>query len=181
MGNRKITHRPNRSFDPDTNTKCCVMCAERKDIALFYKEKRSSGGVQGTCISCTNDVQKLKRRQPEVRKKRNAYLRVRQKTEAEIEWRRRYKVIYRMKYREKEKARLMVSRRIRAGLISPPETCEICGVNPGVDRVGRSLIQAHHDDYAMPLNIRWLCQPCHVGIHNPHIYMENNNVSTDLS
>lgn len=27
--------------------------------------------------------------------------------------------------------------------------------------------QRHHDDYERPLNIRWLCDPCHRAEHRP--------------
>lgn len=29
-------------------------------------------------------------------------------------------------------------------------------------------VQAHHDDYAKPLDVRWLCRSCHVRHHAKH-------------
>jgi hypothetical protein len=52
----------------------------------------------------------------------------------------------------KNKARVAVRREIRMGLMARG-TCEIreCSV----------LGQAHHDDYAKPLEVRWLCKQHH--------------------
>ena len=46
------------------------------------------------------------------------------------------------------------------------QPCERCGAT-GTMKDGRPLVQAHHDDYSKPLEVRWLCQPCH---HNWHRY-----------
>lgn len=31
----------------------------------------------------------------------------------------------------------------------------------GKDKIGRRLINAHHDDYSKPFNVRWLCPQHH--------------------
>lgn len=42
---------------------------------------------------------------------------------------------------------------IKSGKLIRPSTCDICG-NGG-------RIEAHHDDYGKPFDVRWLCVPCH--------------------
>lgn len=42
----------------------------------------------------------------------------------------------------------------RGKLIKQP--CERCG-DPDS--------QMHHDDYSLPLDVRWLCRPCHLKLH----------------
>jgi len=37
--------------------------------------------------------------------------------------------------------------------------CESCGA---------AKVEAHHDDYSKPLQVRWLCRPCHLAEHHPH-------------
>lgn len=48
---------------------------------------------------------------------------------------------------------------IKKGILIP-ESCESCGAT-GTMKDGRNTVQAHHDDYNKPLEVRWLCQRCH--------------------
>jgi len=57
---------------------------------------------------------------------------------------------------------------IKKGVIERKTHCEECG-DIGTFSDGRSKIQAHHDDYNKPLDVRWLCQKCH---HEWHKYNE---------
>jgi ribosomal protein S27AE len=45
----------------------------------------------------------------------------------------------------------------KAGTLTPPETCSVCG------RAG--VIEAHHSNYTAPLYVRWLCRDCHRELH----------------
>jgi hypothetical protein len=53
----------------------------------------------------------------------------------------------------------LVETAIERGVLTP-QPCEVCGAN-GEFADGRRAVQAHHDDYNRPLDVRWLCQPCH--------------------
>jgi hypothetical protein len=65
-----------------------------------------------------------------------------------------------------ERVRAIVTKAIARGrLIQKP--CETCGDN-SKQKDGRSAIQAHHDDYNKPLEVRWLCDPCHREWHRAH-------------
>lgn len=56
----------------------------------------------------------------------------------------------------KRAAHIITNNAIRKGhLIKCP--CEICGA---IEK-----IEAHHDNYEEPLNVRWLCRPHHVEHH----------------
>lgn len=58
-------------------------------------------------------------------------------------------------YPEKFRARKKVTTEILAGrLVRQP--CEVCGAEP---------VQAHHDDYDRPLDVRWLCSVHHGEVH----------------
>lgn len=48
-----------------------------------------------------------------------------------------------------------VLKAIKKGILTRPSTCEACGIT-GV------RIEAAHSDYSRPLDVRWLCRPCHV-------------------
>lgn len=64
---------------------------------------------------------------------------------------------------EKQAAKAEVMKALRAGRIAR-QPCASCGATSKASD-GRSLVQAHHDDYAKPLQVRWLCQRCH---HSEH-------------
>jgi len=46
------------------------------------------------------------------------------------------------------------------------QPCEVCGSTQDINR--------HHDDYTKPLEIRWLCSPCHWETHVPRA--ENQSI-----
>lgn len=56
----------------------------------------------------------------------------------------------------KRRTREATTRRIKAGILIKGN-CEVCGTNKN--------IQAHHDDYNDPMNIRWLCSLHHAEHH----------------
>lgn len=58
-----------------------------------------------------------------------------------------------------------VEKAILAGRLKRPLSCERCHAldTPFID--GRTSIQAHHDDYSKPLEVRWFCQLCHHQVH----------------
>lgn len=58
----------------------------------------------------------------------------------------------------KRAAHVILGNAVRDGKIIKPESCESCGTNP-------ASLHGHHDDYAQPLNVRWLCPPCHKEWH----------------
>ena len=54
---------------------------------------------------------------------------------------------------------------VAKGLVRRLTHCEVCGFS-GAFKDGRTAIQAHHDDYSKPLDVRWLCQRCHFLWHS---------------
>lgn len=58
--------------------------------------------------------------------------------------------------RPKHEARWAAYRAIRAGTIER-EPCQICGTT--------NRVEAHHDDYSKPLEVRWLCRAHHREFH----------------
>ena len=67
---------------------------------------------------------------------------------------------YVARYPERRAARVAVGNALRSGRMQRPATCSACG---GVTR-----LHAHHDDCSRPLDVRWLCVPCHeVAHHGP--------------
>lgn len=59
-----------------------------------------------------------------------------------------------------DRARSATHNAIKSGRIVKFSICERCETEP-LD------IEAHHDDYTKPLDVQWLCRPCHNAVH-PH-------------
>jgi hypothetical protein len=72
--------------------------------------------------------------------------------------------IHQILNREARNARSLVAAALKSGNLVKSKTCERC------EKRKRNL-QGHHPDYSKPLNVQWLCPPCHSLIH-PH----HNNV-----
>jgi len=69
--------------------------------------------------------------------------------------------------RADDHAHNLVEQAVEDGVLIRKKKCESCGKG-GTFTDGRSKIQAHHDDYNKPLEVRWLCQKCH------HKWHKNN-------
>jgi hypothetical protein len=57
----------------------------------------------------------------------------------------------------------LVEKAIKKGVLLR-KPCEVCG-DAGLMADGRTNIQAHHDNYNKPLDVRWLCQEHHHDWH----------------
>lgn len=65
------------------------------------------------------------------------------------------KRVYRARHPQKAAAHMKVRDAVSAGLLAA-QPCEGCG---------DQKVHAHHDDYAQPLVVRWLCKRCHEAHH----------------
>ncbi|KKK67284.1 hypothetical protein LCGC14_2955590 [marine sediment metagenome] len=54
---------------------------------------------------------------------------------------------------EAQRARSLVLEAMRSGGLKKPKTCERCSQ--------KGIVEAHHEDYAKPLVVEWLCCSCH--------------------
>jgi hypothetical protein len=62
------------------------------------------------------------------------------------------------RYPERKRAQGALQDAVRRGKIERPKLCPKCG------KKGR--IEGHHKDYSKPLEVDWLCHPCHIEEHN---------------
>ncbi len=58
-------------------------------------------------------------------------------------------------HRLKVNCRTMTLRMIKAGILER-KPCEVCG---------KTKVDAHHDDYTKPRDVRWLCRSHHLKLH----------------
>jgi hypothetical protein len=129
------------------DTKMCGTCGELKDSSKFYKRAASGDGLAACCKDCQR-VYDIARRDDPDRKAYREAMRPKyahKQTEYNTSWRKRNP--------EKYKAHIILNNAVRDGKIIKG-ACEECQ-SPEVE--------AHHDDYTKPLEVRWLC-PKHHGI-----------------
>ena len=58
---------------------------------------------------------------------------------------------------DKYKARTALNNALRDGRINKPECCTVCS--------STERVEAHHDDYSKPLDVKWFCRSCHFRHH----------------
>jgi len=68
---------------------------------------------------------------------------------------------------ERQRAHHKVFRALKDGTLVRPPMC-LCCLRPDIvkrNRWDQSVIEAHHADYAKPLEVQWLCALCHKAEH----------------
>lgn len=131
----------------------CFKCKTVKPLTEFYKHSRMADGHLNKCKECTkNDVSKHRDQNLE---KIRAYDRERGKLPERIKANVEINRAWRAEDKRRHVAHSIVARSIRSGsLVRQP--CIRCGAEKSV---------AHHEDYDKPLEVMWLCQPCHKQRH----------------
>lgn len=74
-------------------------------------------------------------------------------------WRERKKRKRKTVFKHKDNARALVQKAITSGKLTR-QPCSVCG--------SEENIEAHHDDYDKPLEVRWLCSLHHKEHHKVH-------------
>jgi hypothetical protein len=160
--------------------KICKKCNQVLPISSFGNDCSRKDGKYPYCRHCASTRQKelrekLKNENPELLKKQGQLRYMKQLInvfigEPEKHWaikRSRNKKCYqnnqrkriyesrekRLEFPERQRAYMQIRNAVRRGDIIKPEVCSICG------RIAR--IQAHHDDYNKPLDVKWVCASCH--------------------
>lgn len=130
-------------------SKVCFKCFEEKPLSEFYKHPRMADGRMGKCKECNKkDVRENRINKIEHYREYDRERGARQGPE--------YTRQYREAYPNKYKATNMVRSAIRDDKLFK-EPCAVCGSTEN--------IHAHHDDYAKPLNVKWLCAAHHCQWH----------------
>ena len=149
--------------------KLCRRCNTVKPASMFSVRKKTKDGLQSECKSCISDRYKenrdaIRERQKETwqryadengekLKEKNRVRRI-----ATVQQASAYREAYKAKYAPKVNAKNVVWSHLLTGRLQKMP-CEICA-DPVSD--------AHHDDYAKPLEIRWLCRRHHAQWHAKH-------------
>ena len=141
-------------YPSDMVRKECFKCNISKPLTDFYKHSKMSDGRVGKCKEC-NKIDVTVNRNKNIEKVR-AYDRVRGNRQDKT-----YMDNYKNNNPKKTKARNMVGNAVRDGKLVKDYFCSKCGRDD-------CRIYGHHDDYAKPLDVRWLCQACHKQWHAKH-------------
>jgi len=138
-----------------TGAKTCFKCGEIKLLGQFYKHPKMKDGRLNKCKECAKtDVKENRHANIEHYR---AYDRTRGGRTTRGQSRR-----YRRNNPIAYGAHCVVSNALRAGRLVKPDECETSGCE-SADR-----LHGHHDDYAKPLDVRWLCPLCHRHWHDAH-------------
>ncbi len=150
--------------------KTCFKCHEEKPETEFYAHGMMGDGRLGKCKECTKaDVR------ANYRKNREHYRAYEKKRFQENPARREAAKLYlktengkkssaaaKRKWAENNKdkraAHVILGNAIKSGRILKPKECQKCGASD-------VRIHGHHHDYAKPLDVTWLCVPCHAKEH----------------
>lgn len=149
--------------------KICNKCSVEKDISLFYKHPKTKDGYDTKCKECAKSAVRsnysLKVDQY------RAYEKTRTHAPHRVKARKEYaktpggklagnmaKMKWGVEHPIQRGASWSVNNAVRDGKLFKPKSCSCCG------KVSTRL-EGHHDDYAFPLVVRWLCSKCHYDWH----------------
>jgi hypothetical protein len=134
-------------------SKECFKCKTVKLLTDFYKHPQMPDGHVNKCKECNkNDV--TANRNKNIEKVRE-YDRARGKKPERIKAATEITRAWRMEDYRRNVAHNSVARAIRSGSLLRQPCC----------RCGEVKSIAHHEDYDKPLEVMWLCQPCHKQRH----------------
>jgi hypothetical protein len=135
------------------NTKRCFKCGKDKPRTEFYTHRRMADGLLGKCKDCTKAYEKERRRRlvSQIVAYEKRPDRVLAKRQSNARSQRRARV----RNPAQIKARKAVANALQRGKLQRG-ACEVCGA---------TKVQGHHEDYARPLEVRWLCFRHHRELH----------------
>lgn len=135
----------------------CKKCNNEKPVNAFYQSTLRLTKKIGECKDCVCARVRASKQKPHRRAHMtsDAYKRTNAGWFAD----------YQRRYPGRCQARKIAQKAIDKGELIRPTVCSVC-TNEGA-------IEAHHDDYNHPLDVRWLCKTCHGTWHrnNKPVYI----------
>ena len=133
--------------------KTCFKCNTVKPLTEFYKHNAMADGFLNKCKDCTK-VDANNHRAENLEKVRE-YDRKRAKEPHRIALQKAQTKMWRETDARRTKCHNAVARAIRNGSLVQ-QSCARCSSEKTL---------AHHESYDLPLEVLWLCQPCHKKRH----------------
>jgi len=131
--------------------KTCTVCKQEKTLGSFGVRLASKDSYCASCLECQRKRDKIRwhKDKPKRLEFQRRYLSTKPGKEAKKRavdnWNEHNKV--------KRAANQIVNSAIKLNRLTKSYSCSEC------EKGGR--IHGHHDDYAHPLQVRWLCSKCH--------------------
>ena len=155
----------------------CTYCEADKPIVDFYQSTIRKDGKSGSCKECVRSRVKANRAKnadyykqfdrdranlPHRVQARKDYAQTDQGKKATA----RAKEAHYYRYPNRSAARSAVTNAVRDGRLYKPSQCESCS--------NETALHGHHCNYNYPLDVMWLCDPCHKKWHreNTPIYSD---------
>jgi hypothetical protein len=149
--------------------KRCYGCNETKPQGAYARNRRRPDGRQALCRDCVKKHYEANR-DPIRQHQRNTWStyaeanrqRLREKDRARRAANPGGDAAYRLTYKELYAPKIAAGNAIRSQILTgrvAKQPCEVCGDEKA---------DAHHDDYAKPLDVRWLCRKHHRQWHAKH-------------
>lgn len=132
--------------------KLCKGCGRVLDESSFAKNKNNRDGLQDKCRACFSEYNRKRyaSRRGELRAKIYDYRAANPGKVLEAR-------LHTCKAKPtKVNARRVVEAAVMCGALKRPTACQACGCSNREHR-----IEAHHSDYRKPMDVIWLCTPCH--------------------
>lgn len=130
----------------------CFKCGEVKPLTAFYKHKMMADGHLNKCKECTKHDTRTNRAENIEYYREYDRKRGNRQTNDDIR-------SYRSRNPIKWAAHILVNNKVKNGTLVKADSCEDCGTTD-------LRLHGHHDDYAKPLEVRWLCPVCHKAWHS---------------
>ena len=131
----------------------CKECGANSDSARFYASNTTR------CVACV--IVRARANRAANLEYYLEYDRKRAFRLDRVEARRRYQAIKPAYARKSDPAKravhIILGNAVRAKRIAKPKLCDACGRQEHLD--------GHHYDYTKPLEVAWVCKPCHGQIH----------------
>lgn len=136
------------------DTRACAKCAAEKPLTEFRRNRGMRDGYLRACKACNSAYERAYRQKNADRL--TEYERRRNHTPQRLAMRAKQTKAFRNSQPMANAAHVAVSRAVKAGVLEKLP-CYFCG---------GERVDAHHHDYNKPLDVTWLCKPCHRKFHS---------------
>lgn len=167
---KKARYQKNPEGNPrrTEGAKKCSKCGTEKPVEDFLSEKKALDGLKAECGDCLRvRSRNFSRNNRDAIRERNAAAMTEEKRQKRNEDARSKYHSMTDEQRIRRKARAKLFYFLSEGRIKKLP-CEVCG---------NQEVEAHHDDYSKPLEVKWLCIKHHGVVHRKY---ERENVRQNL-